>query len=131
MEFRAYIVESKLRGLQQKDETAHYPQIEDLKKRIFARSSELAKTVSAELGFHRFILDIYIDIAPRHKAWAQDVTPLCKVFLKDSNLYSLEEIIESEIQDVEFRTLDKDSALRPQKHTENRFPIEINNPTDL
>jgi len=51
--------------------------------------------------------------------------------MKDSNLYSLEELIESEIQDVEFRTLDKDSALRPRKHTENRFPIEINNPDDL
>ncbi len=102
-----------------------------MKKIIFVRSSELAKTLSVELGFSRFILDIYIDIAPRHKAWAQDVTPLCKVFMKDSNLYSLEEIIGTKIKDVEFRTLDKDSALRPHKYAENRFPIEISNPTDL
>ena len=46
MEFRAYVVNSKLKGLQQKDETAYYPQIEDLKKTIFIRSSDLVKTVT-------------------------------------------------------------------------------------
>ena len=45
MEFRAYIVDNKLRGLQQKDEGTYFPQIDDLKKTIYARSSELVKTV--------------------------------------------------------------------------------------
>ena len=49
MEFRAYVVDSKLKGLQQKDETAYYPQIDGLKKIVFDRSSQLVETVSQEL----------------------------------------------------------------------------------
>ena len=51
--------------------------------------------------------------------------------MKDSNLYSLEELIESEEKVVEFRTLDQHSALLPHKYSDNRFPIEISNPADL
>lgn len=60
-----------------------------------------------------YILDVYIDIAPRHKAWVQDITPLTASFMNDSNFFTLEEVISS--SDAEFRTLSQDSVVRPMK----------------
>jgi hypothetical protein len=45
--------------------------------------------------------------------------------MEESHLFSFEELVGSDFGEVEFRTLDSDSSLRPLKNTDHRFPIEM------
>lgn len=120
MEFRAYVWDGQMTGLQQKDETAHYEQAadEEFKGLVFGKVKQLVGKVGEALEFNSYILDVYIDIAPKHKAWVQDITPLTAEFFGDSSLFSIEEVTQP-VEECEFRTLGEDSALRPQKAHDN------------
>lgn len=109
MEFRAFVKDSKMLALQQKDETAHYPQIDDLKPVVFERCNDLVAKLSC-VPFKTYILDVYIDIAPRHKAWVQDISPLLPEFMQDNELFNFDEVQQLKMDDeAEFRTLSEDS----------------------
>ena len=136
MEFRAYVRNKKLVGLQQKDETAFYPGVGPIKPLVFERVSELVKRLRTELpAFDSYAVDVYIDLPPKHKAWVQDINSLTKEF-HDSQLFSFDELSsEAEAVDAtlpaEFRTLSEDSQLRPAKHADNQFPVELQSMDEL
>lgn len=79
MEFRCYVRDGILLGVVQKDDTAGYAFLanKDLLGVVYERITELikSKVIGALKPLQSFILDVYIDIAPRHKAWVQDVSP--------------------------------------------------------
>ena len=52
MEFRAYIIKGELRGLQQKDETAFYPQIDPLKPMVYDKVKSLVTKLGVILADH-------------------------------------------------------------------------------
>jgi hypothetical protein len=92
MEFRAFVSQDgNLIGVSQKDDTASYEflQGEELKATIFAQIKDviankvvpaykeawtdlLGEEVETDLSL---VVDFYIDIAPRHRAWVQDLSP--------------------------------------------------------
>ena len=78
MEFRCFVVDGALLGIAQKDDTASYEFLTDqtLLNTIYERIKVLVpKVVSALAPINSFLLDVYIDIAPRYKAWVQDISP--------------------------------------------------------
>ena len=85
------------------------------------------------LGLDTCILDVYIDIAPRYKAWLQDVSPFIPGSDRlENQLFTWAELAElgdsaslDEEQVVEIRTADSASQLRPKKDYANRFPVEL------
>ena len=74
-------------------------------------------------------MDVYIDIAPRHKAWVQDISPLLPEFMQDSQLFQFDEVSQlaqsSTSEQAEFRSLSEDSVLRPMANSENCYPLEF------
>jgi hypothetical protein len=77
-----------------------------------------------------FIADVYIDIAPRHKAWLQDLSPyLADCARLESALLPWEELAATD--QTEFRTLDKDSQLRSKKKFASQFPVELQSMQNL
>ena len=72
MEFRCFIKDGNLIGITQKDDTVNFPFLsdQDLINTIYSRIREVVpRVLSALEPLDSFLLDIYIDIAPRHKAW--------------------------------------------------------------
>ena len=73
MEFRCYVKDSVLLGIVQKDDTASYEFLanKELLDIIYERIRDIldTKVKQALQPMDSFILDVYIDIAPRHKAW--------------------------------------------------------------
>ncbi len=59
---------------------------------MFGRIKDLVDKLLVLLKYDTYILDVYIDIAPRHKAWVQDVSQLLPEFMLQSNLFTYEEI---------------------------------------
>ena len=101
MEFRCFVSGRTLLGIVQKDDTATYPFLEDknLLGTIFERINELLDTQAKQAlqPLDSFILDVYIDIAPRHKVWVQDISPyIPHVERLSSELLHWEEIEELE-----------------------------------
>ena len=79
-------------------------------------------------------MDVYIDIAPRYKAWLQDVSPYLQGSQRlESALLTWDELSQLEVQRKEqgeafvpeFRTADQGSNLRQKKDYASRFPVEI------
>ena len=72
MEFRCFVRDCELIGIAQKDDTAHYKflQEEGLLGTVYERIKDLVYcSVNDVLEDESYILDVYIDIAPKHKAW--------------------------------------------------------------
>ena len=78
MEFRCFIGgDSRLLGIAQKDDSASYKFLEsqELLNTIYDKIIELVPKVVQALDQSSFIMDVYIDIAPRYQAWVQDISP--------------------------------------------------------
>lgn len=133
-------------GLSQKDDTACYDflSIESLKTKIYSKVLECIKQ-KAIVGYKdawaglygletpcddNFVLDVYVDIAPRHRVFVQDVSPLLPTHEVSPGLFEWEEL-EQQITIAEFRTLSEDSAIRRPKNYDIRFPVEIQNMDQL
>lgn len=71
MEFRCYVHEGSLLGIAQKDDTASFEflQSEELLATIYERIKVLVESVTSSLVLPSYLLDVYVDIAPRYKAW--------------------------------------------------------------
>jgi hypothetical protein len=73
-----------------------------------------------------FIVDVYVDIAPRHRVFVQDISPFLTA---ESNgvspgLFEWTELDQPETI-AEFRTLSEDSSIRRPKNYDIRFPVEL------
>ena len=73
MEFRCFVKDGILLGIVQKDDTASYAFLtnKELLGTIYERIRDIldTKVKQALHPMDSFILDVYVDIAPRHKAW--------------------------------------------------------------
>jgi len=85
-----------------------------------------------------FILDVYIDIAPRHKAWVQDISPYLPGCDRLENALFPWDEVEARSDEaaqegyiIEIRTADRESQLRPRKDFATRFPMEMQNMSQL
>ena len=93
-----------------------------------------------------FLMDVYIDIAPRHRAWVQDFSPYLPGCERLENaLFPWDEVTETQLARqqqeeaaneleqnvVEIRTADSASSLRPKKDYGVRFPMELQNMAEL
>jgi hypothetical protein len=138
MEFRAFIKKGKLIGLSQKDDTMSYDFLTDaLKSTIYKNIQDVIKKKVTQ-AYHEawqclfqdtdfddtFVLDLYVDIAPRHRVFVQDISPYMPATA--SLLFEWDEL-EQPIDMAEFRTLSEDSCIRRPKNYDIRFPIELNN----
>ena len=86
-----------------------------------------------------FIADFYIDIAPRYKAYLQDIGP----YLPNSEclanaLFPWEELAQKSLEaksseefEVDIRVADKESNLRPRKDFATQFPVELQSMAEL
>jgi hypothetical protein len=146
MEFRAFVKEGKMVGLSQKDDTACYDFLlsEPLKATIYGKVLECIQK-KAMVGYKdawaglygletpcdvTFVVDVYVDIAPRHRVFVQDVSPLLPAHGVSPGLFEWAEL-EQPITIAEFRTLSEDSAIRRPKNYDIRFPVEIQNMDQL
>ena len=78
MEFRCFVKDGNLIGITQKDDTANFPFLSDqeLSNTIYTRIRELVPRVTTAMApLDSYLLDVYIDIAPRYKVWVQDFSP--------------------------------------------------------
>ena len=143
MEFRAFIKNGKLFGLSQKDDTASYDFLlnEALKATIFGKVNDFIATKglpgyrAAWLELYvqpcdeTFVFDLYVDIAPKHRVFLQDVSPWIEQ--TSSSLFEWDELNVDSVNEPEFRTLSADSTMRRPKNYDIRFPVELNNMAEL
>ena len=142
MEFRCFVKNNHLVGIVQKDDTASYDFLssQQLLETIYERIKTLVdtKVVKALAPLSCFILDVYIDIAPRHKAWVQDISPYlpgCNRLKNElfpwEDVEAISEEATNKDYEVEIRTADRDSQLRLRKDFATRFPMELQNIAQL
>lgn len=143
MEFRAFVKDGQIVGLSQKDDTACYEFLLDegfkttiyskvtdsLTKRVLPSLKEAWTNTFSEGSGPNVVIDVYVDIAPKHRVFVQDISPFHSAI--SSCLFDWNEITHSKHGEPEFRTLSSDSAIRRPKNYDLRFPMELSSMEQL
>lgn len=130
MEFRVFVRDSQLVGISQRDPTAYFS--------FLCQASFKSHIVEQVLDFYEvnvkprmvdfctemisYSMDLYIDVAPRHKIWLLDLNPWLPLSL-DCLLFSWAEL--HSLQPFEFRVIENKDMIKPSDTSAYKVPTVI------